>query len=153
MKHSWVRLLQKNAIGQGNKTTVKVLGSVLYKITSMYNIMYSKLCREQELNDGRLITTLLLFLANNNIELNPAVKASLDVFICLWHKLGKHISRKKTAQNKVYALGGIEFVITLSLQAIGCETSKKSSRFLTSVIPNLEQLSASLTYVQGLIID
>lgn len=35
----------------------------------------------------------------------------------------------------------------------GVETSKKSSQFLTSVIPNLEQLSASLIYVQGLIID
>lgn len=115
--------------------------------------MYSKLCREQELNDARLITTLLSSLANNNIEIITAGKVSLDIFVCLWHKLGKHTSRKKITQNKVYALGGTEFVITLSLQATGCETSKKSSQFLTSVISNLEQLSASLTYVQGLIID
>lgn len=119
----------------------------------MYNIMYSKLCREQELNDARLITTLLSSLANNNIEINPAVKVSLDVFVCLWHKSGKHTSRKKITQNKVCALGGKEFVIPLSLQATECETSKKSGQFLTSVIPNLEQLSASLTYVRGLIID
>lgn len=115
--------------------------------------MYSKLCREEELNDTRLITTLLSSLASNDIEINPAVKVSLDVFVCLWHKLRKHTRRKKITQNKVCALEGTEFVITLSLQATGCETSKKSSQFLTSVIPNLEQLNASLTYVQGLIID
>lgn len=115
--------------------------------------MSSKFCREQELNDERLITILLSPLVNNNIEINPAVKASLDVFVCLWHKLGKHTRRKKITENKVCALGGTELVITLSLQATGCETNKKSGWFLTSVIPNLEQLSTPLTYVQGLVID
>lgn len=78
-------------------------------------------------------------LANNNIEINPAVKVSLVVFVCFWHKLGKDKSTKKVTQNKVCALEGTEFVITLSLQATGCKTSKKSSQFLTSVISNLKQ--------------
>lgn len=57
--------------------------------------MYSKFCREQGWDDTRLITSLLSSLANINMEINPAVKVSLDVFVCLWHKLGKHTSRKR----------------------------------------------------------
>lgn len=41
--------------------------------------MYSKLCKEQELKDAGSITTLLSSLANNYIEINPAVKVSLDL--------------------------------------------------------------------------
>lgn len=77
--------------------------------------MYSKLCKEQEVNATGSITTLLSSLANNNIEINPAVKVSLDLSVCLWHKLGKHTNRKRITQNKVCALRGTEFVIALSL--------------------------------------
>lgn len=43
--------------------------------------MYSKLCKGQELNDAGSITTLLSSLANNNIEISPAVNVTLD--LCL----------------------------------------------------------------------
>lgn len=115
--------------------------------------MDSKVCKEQELSNAGSMTTLLSSPANNNLDINPAAKVSLDLCVCLWHKLGKHTRRKRITQNKGCALRGTEFVIALSLQATGCKTSKKSSQVLTSVIPNLVQLSAPLTYVQELIID
>ena len=81
--------------------------------------MDSKACKEQELNDAGSMTTLLSSPANNNLDINPAAKVSLDLCVCLWHKLGKRTRRKRITQNKGCALRGTEFVIALSRRQQG----------------------------------